>query len=813
MRAKDLKSYIVVLIFFLLCFLGISLLYQFGVNNLVNDNALSQSRSYLEASSSDVNSGISKYHSIFLQGGDDVEDVTSVTVTFNDNNYAIAKASVAEGISDTAYYVYYKNGESYGKISLTTILADVLDPTNNVIILIDSNGSFVSSNVKYKSVTTLIEILTKSNSSTLSNRIVDNAKNGTEYQTKASIITSDGKTKSGYIAGGGYDSFGIVRFVDSSLIIQSKDIASLRVGYVLGFVIVIVGVAITLTLMIRKCQRTTSSDPGVSLRGSNVVLIAKQNGKIVNYNKAFRIAFPNHEIPIQSLAELENVDDDLSIDILIKEQKHFRLRYNTPENEEGVKEFNDVYFEFTSLKRSSDYSIVGRVCTDEYNHEQLLIKTSTKSQVTGDNNAVVFATDYQVVKNKYQSVADPYTLLMVNLKGFKDVNTLLGWEQGNKVLCFFSELLHKTFEGLSVYHIQADEFVLIDDSGNEARDLQIIEGFLDSLKAPILINNNEIKLRPAVGIVGSDMDGATDADAEGAIAKLIVATDKAKVTAGKSVCKYDVNLENAALKDREMEEDLKQAISRGEFVMYYQPQYEINQERVCGFEALLRWNNPKYASISPEVYIKLAERNGFIIDVGNFINSDVFKTAKEMEQYDIHISVNVSPAQIVQAGFVADFLDKFEKNDLRPGAIALEVTETFLMENFNSVIEKLQILKNRGISIHLDDFGTGYSSMLYLKELPIDTIKIDKEFIKHIESDRFSKVLTSKIITLAKELGDKVICEGVETKVQKDIVGKFGADIIQGYYIGKALSKEDAFALLKTGRVSSENKTSGRSSE
>ena len=103
--------------------------------------------------------------------------------------------------------------------------------------------------------------------------------------------------------------------------------------------------------------------------------------------------------------------------------------------------------------------------------------------------------------------------------------------------------------------------------------------------------------------------------------------------------------------------------------------------------------------------------------------------------------------------------------------------------------------------------------MLYLKELPIDTIKVDKEFIKHIESDRFSKVLTSKIITLGKELGDKVICEGVETKIQKDIVHKFGADIIQGYYIGKALSKEDAFALLKTGKVSSENKSNGKLGE
>lgn len=811
-RVKDLRAYFLILIFFLMCFLGISALYQFGITNIVNDNALSQTRSYLEASESDIYASIESYKSLFFKGDSSVEAtaVTSPTI-FGENDYVISSAAEAEGVNGD-YYVYFKDGSSYGKIKLASVLSKALSTDKNVIIVTNGDGKYIGSNVGYK-VSTLIEILAETNSTDVTNKVVSKAKSREVYQTKASIITSDGSKAKGYIAVGEFEGLGLVRFVDSSLIVQSKDISSLRLAYIAGLAIIVIGICVTIGLMMRKCKNTASSDPGVSLRGSNIVIVAKANGKLVNYNKAFRISFPNHDVPITSLAELEVVDSEFGIDILIKDQKHFRLCYRGVVNEEGVKDHDDIYFDFFSLKRTSDYSIVGRECTAEYEHEQVLITTSTKSSVTGDDNSVVFAKDYNIVKEKYKNVADPYTVLMVDLMGFKDVNTLLGWDQGNEVLIYFSKLLRETFQELSVYHIQGDEFVLLDKTGNEAAVLQVVDQLLESLKAPILINNNEIKLRPAIGVLDSDMDGLTEDDADAAISKLMIATEKAKGTAGKSVCKYDVNLANAAAKDREMEEDLKQAIAKGEFVMFYQPQYEINQERVCGFEALLRWNNPKYASISPEVYIKMAERNGFIIDVGNFINSDVFKTAKEMEQYDIHISVNVSPAQIVQAGFVADFLDKFEKNDLRPGAIALEVTETFLMENFNSVIEKLQILKNRGISIHLDDFGTGYSSMLYLKELPIDTIKVDKEFIKHIETDRFSKVLTSKIITLAKELGDKVICEGVETKVQKDIVGKFGADIIQGYYIGKALSKEDAFALLKTGKVSSENKTSGRSSE
>ena len=813
MRAKDLKSYYVILIFFLVCFFGVTILFRLGVDKLVDDNALNQSNSYLIASISDVDKGIAKYEADFLLGHDNVSTVTVVNQSlFGDKTSKIEKESNMEGSTSEAYNVYFKNGDAYGKVSLFTVLAYALDGNENTIILVDANGNIVGANYEFKKVQTALEVLTFTNSSEVSNDINDAVKEHKEYQCKGKIQLADGSIKKGYFATGEYDNnFGIIRFVNNNLIVTTNDVNKLNIPYYVGIGIIIVGMITTLVFMIRKCKKTASSDPGISLRGANIVIVAKANGKIASYNKAFRICFPNHKVPITNLGELEIIESELSIDILIKEQRNFRMCYRGVENEEGEKDHEDVYFEFFSLKRSSDYSIVGKEITEDYLHEQLLIQTSTKSSITGDDNGVTLSRDYAAIKNKFKTVNDPYLLIMFNLRGFKDINSLLGFEQGNEVIIYFSRMLHEYFENLKIYHIQGDEFVVVDDKCEEAKDLQIIEKMLDSLKAPILINNNEIMLRPAVGVVGSDMDGATDTDYDAVMSKLIIATDKAKNTAGKQVCKYDINLENSAMKEREMEEDLKTAISKGEFVMFYQPQYEINQERVCGFEALLRWNNAKYASISPEVYIKLAEKNGFIIDVGNFINADVFKTAKEMEQYDIHISVNVSPAQIVQAGFVADFLEKFEKNGLKPGAIALEVTETFLMENFNTVIEKLQILKNRGISIHLDDFGTGYSSMLYLKELPIDTIKVDKEFIKHIETDRFSKVLTSKIITLAKELGDKVICEGVETKAQKDIVGKFGADIIQGYYIGKALSKEDAFTLLKTGKVSSENKTSGRS--
>lgn len=815
MRLKDLKSYIFILIILLLCFFGCTVMYEIGVSTISSDNAHSQAISNLNSTNAWMSTQIEYYRSDFISGKEN-NDIIAVSEFSSDvvidNTSSILEVKSAEGTGE-GYALYFRSGAKVCKVGLNTLLEDVKEfddkNTINPILLVLNDGTIIGQSINYNSKS-LSAIIKNNNDASVSDKLIAALNAEEAYAINATVLVDSNKTMDSVVVTTKViDGISLVKFVDMSLVnTSSSALAKLRIGYLVGIAAILVLATVVLGILIRKIIKTSTIDAGVNTKTANIVLIVKSNGKILKYNKSFKVSFPDHLVPITSLAELDLVDGD-DLKQLIRGQKAFILRYNSPLDEDNNPLFDEVYYKFLSVKRGSDYSIVGRVITEEYRNEQILIKTSTKSSVTDDDNAIMLDRYYKEKKAKYKAVGDPYLLLMTNLRGFRNVNSLLGFKAGNDVLCYFSNKLHELYEGYMVFHIAADEFVLLSPDGNEGTALAITEKLLDQLKAPILINNNEIMLRPAVGLLASDMDGDVETTHDILIEKLRIACDRAKNSAGRPLAKYDTNLENSAAKAREMEEDLKQAIAKNEFVMFYQPQYEINQERVCGFEALLRWNNPKYAGVSPQVYIEMAEKNGFIIDVGNFITKDVLKTAKEMEQYDVHISVNVSPAQIVQAGFVADLLDEFEKNNLQPGSIAVEVTETFLMENFQTVIEKLKILKNRGVSIHLDDFGTGYSSMLYLKELPIDTIKIDKEFIKHIETDRFSKVLTSKIISLAKELGDKVICEGVETRIQKDIVAKFGADIIQGYYIGKALSKEDAFALLKTGKVSSENKTSG----
>jgi EAL domain-containing protein (putative c-di-GMP-specific phosphodiesterase class I) len=278
--------------------------------------------------------------------------------------------------------------------------------------------------------------------------------------------------------------------------------------------------------------------------------------------------------------------------------------------------------------------------------------------------------------------------------------------------------------------------ILADTYANNDRRL---EKFLKEFLHPIALNKSTIYVHLKMGSYELRNVLNKDFDITDALTKTNIALARAASQVATSIVKYDSNLEVYVKYHEEMERDMNYALEHDEFVMYYQPQYSLKRKKIEGFESLIRWDNDKYRKVSPQEYIELAEKNGDIVEIGRLINRQVFRAAKSFEPYGVHLSINVSPAQLMQSGFVDELLTEFKKNALKPGAICVEITETFLMENYQLIISKLNILKANGFSLHLDDFGTGYSSMLYLKELPIDTIKTDKEFIKNLASDDASR--------------------------------------------------------------------------
>lgn len=242
--------------------------------------------------------------------------------------------------------------------------------------------------------------------------------------------------------------------------------------------------------------------------------------------------------------------------------------------------------------------------------------------------------------------------------------------------------------------------------------------------------------------------------------------------------------------------DIKQMLSEGAFEMEYQPQYNIKQGRIAGFEALFRVKKSWNVNVDTFSFITYAERTGAMVQLGEFIFDTGMNFAKKLEGKNVSVSLNVSPVQLMQAGFTENFLRLYKKYDLKPGSICVEITESFLMANFQETLKKLEILKSNGITVHLDDFGTEYSSLLYIKKLPISTIKIDKEFVRDVVKSKESQAIISFITSIAGLLDLSTICEGVETIEEFNILNRLGCDNIQGWLIGKSMKTEDALKIV-----------------
>ena len=228
--------------------------------------------------------------------------------------------------------------------------------------------------------------------------------------------------------------------------------------------------------------------------------------------------------------------------------------------------------------------------------------------------------------------------------------------------------------------------------------------------------------------------------------------------------------------------------------MNYQPQYYSGNRRLRGVEALIRWKDENSKLISPDIFIPIAEKNGSIIPIGKWVVEESVKQYaiwRKQFGFPFVMSINISSLQYKRDDFVDSILDVLNKYQVRPSEIELEITEGVLIDDFNIVNNKLRLLRECGIRISLDDFGTGFSSLSYLKQLPIDTLKIDKSFIETILSDHATRVITESIISMVKALGIESIAEGVELEKQYKYLHSIGCDVIQGYLFGKPLMPEE----------------------
>ena len=383
-------------------------------------------------------------------------------------------------------------------------------------------------------------------------------------------------------------------------------------------------------------------------------------------------------------------------------------------------------------------------------------------------------------------------LMLLELKNIEKYRVMFGEQFYADTLLKYSELIRDKFRTYGeLYYLSHETFAML-IIGSERAHQFTAKGadLVKELNKPVAIADNLIKLDCVAGVVQIQKLVKQNTFEE-VHAFAALAVDKS-IEQKTTFSVYEASKSSYVITFSKKKEMVRSILENNEVEIYFQPQFSLKDKKIVGFESLSRISGTHAKVINIGEFIEVAEQSGYMIKLGEYVFERAMRFAKSVQDYNISVSLNVSPVQLLQSGFVKAFLDKYQSYNLNPGSICVEITETFLMTTMNEVMEKLEMLKQNGISIHLDDFGVGYSSMLYLKKLPADTIKLDKEFVADIAENEYSRVICGKIIDITKELKMMSIAEGVESQPQVDVLEKLKCDIIQGYYIGPAVSDVEA---------------------
>lgn len=383
----------------------------------------------------------------------------------------------------------------------------------------------------------------------------------------------------------------------------------------------------------------------------------------------------------------------------------------------------------------------------------------------------------------------------IDVDNFKIINDTHGHSCGDRMLIEIATRLNTlSSPNLTLSRSGGDEFLIL--SANASRKEEVLklgDQIFSLFKEAIIIDNISFHVTCSIGIVFYPRDGKT---VEELLKHADLAMYKAKNQGRDKYVLFDSSMVTELSQRTELENRLREAYKNREFLLHYQPQIDSESGKVIGIEALIRWHSDSHGLISPEDFIPVAEEMGLINEIGMWVIEESFSFARSLMDKGICVSCNVSPVQLKQISFVDDVIEAFNRFGLKKGSVAIEITESCLVESFGDTYAKLARLRDCGIMIYLDDFGTGYSSLNYMKSLPIDVLKIDKSFIDNITADGIERHIVKTIVSLAREIGLKVIAEGVEEKTQQTYLTACGCNAIQGYLFSRPVSESEVLDLI-----------------
>ncbi|MBW4453120.1 MAG: EAL domain-containing protein [Nostoc indistinguendum CM1-VF10] len=446
---------------------------------------------------------------------------------------------------------------------------------------------------------------------------------------------------------------------------------------------------------------------------------------------------------------------------------------------------------------------------DRKQAQELIIHNALHDPLTDLPNRTLLVERLELAINRAKRLETyHYAVLFLDLDRFKVINDSLGHLAGDELLKNTAHKLKTHLRDVDlVARIGGDEFViLLEDIPDIEKAIQVTERILADFQTPLILNDAEVVISTSIGIVlgtnsySQASDLLRDAD---------IAMYRAKAQKANSYKIFDVRMHTQAVNRLTLETDIRKAIEREEFIIYYQPIVDIldhaygeqSAGRLIGFEALLRWQHPTRGLVLPDEFVSIAEETGLIVQIDRWM---LYKACQQLAswktkfatRFPIKISINLSAQDIRQGSLIEDIDQILAQTNLEGDCITLEITESMLIENISNTIDLLSQLKSKKIQISIDDFGTGYSSLNYLHLLPADNLKIDRSFVSQMQQVNRNYQVVNTIIALSNQLGLAVVAEGIETPQQLQWLQQLGCELGQGNLFSKPLEHQAAEALL-----------------
>ena len=436
--------------------------------------------------------------------------------------------------------------------------------------------------------------------------------------------------------------------------------------------------------------------------------------------------------------------------------------------------------------------------------QQKLIYDSLHDGLTGlGNRSLLMERVEWTIKHAQRHPNYMYALLFIDLDRFKVINDSLGHSTGDQLLVAVANLLQKCLrENDLVARLGGDEFVILLDGISSTEDATMIgDRIQQKLRSPFELKGQSIFTSASIGIVFNSPNYTSGAEL---LRDADIAMYYAKERGKARYEIFDRAMYYETLKLLELENHLRQAVKRNEFVLHYQPIIALNNSKLVGFEALIRWQHPTKGSISPVEFIPLAEDTGLILEIGEWLLKEACQQLKQWQQKfaqipqiaSLKMNVNIASQQLQQPGFIQKLDRILQETGLKGSCLRLEITESVLIDPEGGIQNTLKQIRERNIKLSIDDFGTGYSSLSYLRRFPIDNLKIDRSFIEHMNYDLENLEIVRVIITLAKTLGMDAISEGVETPQQLQQLKALGCEFGQGFLFSKPLPSVGVESML-----------------